>query len=164
MNAGAGEAEGTVLLFLHADTKLPPGFEHHVREVLDRPGTVAGAFRLGIDGALPGLRAIEWLANFRSIRMGMPYGDQAIFLRADRFREMGGFPEIPIMEDFAFMRGLRRLGRIGIAPVAVSTSDRRYEQFGVWRTTWINQLMIFAYMAGVSPAQLARWYRTGLRR
>ena len=164
MNAGARAAEGTVLLFLHADTRLPPGFEHHVLEILDRPDTVAGAFRLGIDGRFPGLRVIEWLANFRSICMGMPYGDQAIFIAADRFRRAGGFPEIPIMEDFAFMRRLRSRGRIGIARVAVTTSARRYDAYGFWRTTWINQLMIIAYLMGVSPARLARWYRAGLRR
>jgi rSAM/selenodomain-associated transferase 2 len=164
MNAGARAAEGAVLLFLHADTRLPPGFEHHVREVLDRPDTVAGAFRLGIEGPFPGLRAIEWLANFRSVFMGMPYGDQAIFIRADWFHRLGGFPDIPIMEDFAFMRRVQRQGRIGIAPVSVVTSARRYDEFGFWRTTWINQFMIVAYLTGVSPDRLARWYRSGLRR
>ncbi len=164
MNAGARVAEGAVLMFLHADTRLPLGFEHYVREILDRPDTVAGAFRLGIDGRFPGLRVIEWLANFRSICMGMPYGDQAIFIEADRFRRAGGFPEIPIMEDYAFMRRLRSQGRIGIARTAVTTSARRYDEYGFWRTTWINQLMILAYLVGVSPARLVRWYRSGLRR
>lgn len=164
MNAGAQAAQGDILLFLHADTRLPPGFEHHVLEVLDRPGTVAGAFRLRIEGGLRGLRVIEGLANFRSIAMGMPYGDQAIFLRADRFLRAGGFPEMPIMEDFAFMRKLRREGRIGIARASVITSSRRYDQMGFWRTTWINQLVILAYLMGVHPERLARWYRTGLRR
>jgi rSAM/selenodomain-associated transferase 2/rSAM/selenodomain-associated transferase 1 len=164
MNAGARAAEGTVLLFLHADTTLPPGFEHHVREILDRPDTVAGAFRLGIDGSFPGLRVIEWLANFRSICMGMPYGDQAIFITAQVFDRIGGFPEIPIMEDFAVMRRLRSQGRIGIARTAVTSSSRRYEELGFWRTTGINQLMIIAYLVGVSPARLARWYRSGLTR
>ena len=163
MNAGARAAEGDIFLFLHADTRLPPGFEHHVREILDRPDTVAGAFRLAIDGGFPGLRVIEWLANFRSIRMGMPYGDQAIFIRADRFHGAGGFPEIPIMEDFEFIRQRRREGRIGIAPVSAVTSARRYEEYGFLRTTWVNQLMIIAYLMGVPPRRLARWYRSGLR-
>ena len=164
MNAGARASRGDILLFLHADTRLPPGFEHHVREVLDRPDTVAGAFRLGIDGSLKGLRVIEWLANVRSVCMGMPYGDQAIFIEAARFVRAGGFPEIPIMEDFAFMRRLRREGRIGIAPVSVATSARRYNELGFWRATWINQLMIIGYLMGVSPERLARWYRSGVRR
>ena len=164
MNAGARASTGEILLFLHADTSLPPGFEHHVREVLDRPDTIAGAFRLSIDGRFPGLRVIEWLANFRSICMGLPYGDQAIFIEADRFRRVGGFPEIPIMEDYAFMRRLRGQGRIGIARVAVATSSRRYDEFGLWRTTWINQVIIIGYLTGVSPARLARLYRSGPRR
>jgi len=164
MNAGAEAAAGDILLFLHADTRLPPGFECHVREILGRPDTVAGAFRLAIDGGFQGLRVIERLANFRSVRMGMPYGDQAIFIRADRFHRAGGFPEIPIMEDFEFMRQLRREGRIGIAPVSAVTSARRYRDHGFWRTTWINQLMIIAYLLGVSPRRLTRWYRSGLRR
>jgi rSAM/selenodomain-associated transferase 2 len=164
MNAGARASRGDILLFLHADTRLPPGFEHHVREILERPDTVAGAFRLGIDSPFWGLWVIEWLANFRSVCMEMPYGDQAIFIEALRFHRLGGFPEIPIMEDFSFIRRLRREGRIGIAPVSVTTSARRYDRLGFWRTTGINQLMILTYLMGFSPDRLARWYRSGLRR
>jgi hypothetical protein len=115
-----------------------------------------------MEGDFRALRAIAWLAGFRSAFLGMPYGDQAIFLRARRFHEAGGFPEMPIMEDFALMRRLRREGRIGIAPVAAATSARRYRELGFWRTTGINQLMILGYLLGVSPERLARWYRTGL--
>jgi rSAM/selenodomain-associated transferase 2/rSAM/selenodomain-associated transferase 1 len=160
MNAGARAATGDTFLFLHADTCLPHGFEHHVRQILGRPGTVAGAFRLRFDGKSPALRLIELLANVRSTSRAMPYGDQAIFLQADRFNRAGGFPEMPLMEDFELMRRLRRQGRIEIAPVAAVTSARRYEQKGALRTAMLNKMIILAYVMGVSPDRLAHWYRS----
>jgi rSAM/selenodomain-associated transferase 2/rSAM/selenodomain-associated transferase 1 len=159
MNAGAQAAKGDTLLFLHADTCLPRDFEHHVQRVLSRPSTVAGAFQLRFDEQRPILWTIEQVANLRSVWMGMPYGDQAVFLKADRFHQAGGFPEIPLMEDFEFMRRLRPHGRIDIAPVPVVTSARRYERKGPLRTVMLNQLIILAFLIGVSPDRLARWYR-----
>jgi rSAM/selenodomain-associated transferase 2 len=158
MNAGATAAKGDILLFLHADTCLPERFDECVREALSRPDVVAGAFRLRFDSPRWGLRVIEWLANWRSTRLHMPYGDQAIFLRAETFHDIGGFPDIPVMEDFELMRRLRRRGRIRIAPVSVVTSARRWTERGVLKTTLINQAMIIAYLLGVSPSRLARWY------
>ncbi|NJM57975.1 MAG: glycosyltransferase, partial [Synechococcales cyanobacterium RU_4_20] len=90
----------------------------------------------------------------------MPYGDQAIFLKASLFRSMGGFPELPIMEDFELIRRLKQKGRIAIAPAAVLTSSRRWQKLSVFRTTLINQLVIIGYLLGVSPARLAHWYRS----
>jgi rSAM/selenodomain-associated transferase 2 len=160
MNAGARASRGSVLLFLHADTRLPYGFEEHVRRTLSSPGTVAGAFRHAIDGDESGLRLIEHLVNFRSGGLAMPYGDQGIFLPAGRFQEAGMFPEIPIMEDFELMRRLRRLGRVGIAPSSAVSSSRRYRQMGTLRTTCINQVMIAGYIVGIHPHRLVRWYRS----
>ena len=161
VNVGALAASGDVLLFLHGDTRLPPGFHQHVQGIMARPGTVAGAFSLGIDGTEIGLRIIEKLANFRSRVFQMPYGDQAIFLRANLFRSIGGFPEMPIMEDFVFIQRLKKEGRVVIAPIAVTTSSRRWKELGILKTTMINQAVLLAYFFGSDPERLVRWYRKG---
>ncbi len=163
MNAGAEVAEGTLLVFLHADTRLPEGFDDHVRRILTPSGVAAGAFQLQIDAPSARWRFIEKTANWRSRYLQMPYGDQAIFLRAELFREMGGFPDLPIMEDFELIRRLKGRGRIVIAPAAVLTSARRWEKLGALRTTLINQLMILGFYLGFEPSRLARWYRHAKR-
>lgn len=159
MNAGAAVATGDILLFLHADTHLPTSFDTLVRQALQNAGTVAGAFELRIDAQLRGLRLVEKMVNMRSHFLSMPYGDQAIFLKAATFHDLGGFPDLPIMEDFELMLGLRRQGRITIVPAPVVTSGRRWQKLGVVKTTLINQLIIAGYFLGVPPAQLVRWYR-----
>ncbi|MBD2560916.1 MULTISPECIES: TIGR04283 family arsenosugar biosynthesis glycosyltransferase [Nostoc] len=159
MNAGAVVASGEILLFLHADTCLPAGFDGMVRTALQQPGTVAGAFNLRIDASLLSLRWVEWGINVRSHFYQMPYGDQAIFLTKAVFQQIGGFPELPIMEDFELMRRLKRIGQIVIIPTPVVTSARRWLQKGVFKTTLLNQIVITAYLIGVSPERIRRWYR-----
>ena len=163
MNAGAELASGEILLFLHADTRLPENFAVHVHRILANPDFIAGAFRLRIDSELRGIRAIETLANWRSIHWQMPYGDQAIFLRAERFRAIGGFPYLPIMEDVELIRRLRKQGRIGIAPVPAVTSARRWVEKGLWKTTLHNQAYLAAYYLGVPPSRIRDWYDGGKR-
>jgi len=162
MNAGAAVSTGEILLFLHADTHLPTEFETLVRQALQNAGTVAGAFELRIDAQLRGLRLVERMVNMRSRFLSMPYGDQAIFLKAAIFNEIGGFPDLPIMEDFELMLRLRRLGRITLVPTPVLTSGRRWQKLGVVKTTLINQLIIAGYFLGIPPAQLVRLYRRKL--
>ncbi len=161
MNAGAAVATGSVLLFLHADTLLPQGFERHVHATLAGRGVVAGAFRLSINSSRGSLRLIEWAANLRARWLQMPYGDQAVFVTAETFRAMGGFPDLPIMEDFEMVRRLRRRGHIAIADATVATSARRWNALGPLRTTWTNQMVVLGYYLGVSPERLARWYHHG---
>ena len=158
MNAGARIAGGQILLFLHADTRLPEGFDERVRDVMTQPGVTAGAFKLRIDGASRSLRIIERAANWRSRRLQLPYGDQAIFVEKNLFHQIGGFPEIPIMEDFELICRLRKRGRIVIAPDPITTSARRWKQLGTWQTTLLNQAIILAYYLGVAPSRIARWY------
>ena len=159
MNAGARAASGELLLFLHADTLLPAGFAHEVRRILAEPGVAAGAFRLGIAGESLATRAIERGANWRSRLLQRPYGDQALFLTATRFVEVGGFADLPIMEDYELVRRLRRTGRVRLASSAVRTSHRRWSRQGAVRTTVRNQLAVAAYLFGVDPERIARLAR-----
>lgn len=158
MNAGAAAATGDILLFLHADTRLPIGFDIWARQALAKAGTVGGAFLLEIDALSKSLRLVETGVNWRSRFLQMPYGDQAIFLKTATFEILGGFPDLPLMEDFEFVRRLKKQGRIEIVPQPVLTSARRWQQLGVLKTTAINQIVIIAYFLGVSPDRLAFWY------
>jgi len=160
LNQGAQHATGEILLFLHADTQLPPHFQTEIQGVLAQEGVVAGAFPLTIENAGWGLRWVAWWTNQRSRWLQLPYGDQALFLKRSQFEAIGYFPLLPIMEDFELVRRLRKQGKIGLAQSPVLTSDRRWRKLGWVRTTLINQLMILGYFAGISPQTLATWYRS----
>lgn len=159
MNAGAAIAQGEVLLFLHGDTLLPSGYDDLIGAALAEPDTVGGAFDLAIAGQGLGLALVAWGVRWRSRWLGLPYGDQALFVRGAVFRQLGGFPVLPIMEDFVFVQALKRRGKLAIAPGTVITSNRRWQKLGILRTTAINQVMLLGYSVGISPQRLARWYR-----
>ncbi len=159
MNRGAAAAGGGLLFFLHADSRLPKGFDDLIRRALAVDDAAAGAFRLHIDAPGAKLRFVEFWANLRSRALGMPYGDQGLVIGSDHFKHLGGFPILPIMEDFEMVRRLRARGRIVILPAAIRTSARRWLNLGVGRTTLINQAIVLAYLVGVPPQRLARLYR-----
>jgi rSAM/selenodomain-associated transferase 2 len=161
MNTGVTVATGEILLFLHADTQLSPGFDLAVRETLIKPGIIAGAFTLKIDASTWGLRLIEWGVKMRSRFLQMPYGDQAIFMTKQAFLAHGKFPEIPIMEDFELIRSLQKSGKIAPVPIPVTTSPRRWLRKGILKTTLINQIVIVFYTLGMSPTKIVNWYRSG---
>jgi rSAM/selenodomain-associated transferase 2 len=158
MNYGASRASGDTLLFLHADTQLPTDFNEHVSRVLRNPEISAGAFSLRIEGESRSLRIIELGIRIRSRFFHLPYGDQALFLRRNTFSALDGFKEIEIMEDLELVRRLKRIGRIEVVQASVLTSARRWNQFGILKTTVINQVAIAAYLAGVSSDRIAAFY------
>ena len=159
LNHGARMASGKILLFLHADTRLPAGFARPILDCLEKPTTIAGAFSLTIEDAGLLLKTICFWANLRSRLLQLPYGDQAIFIRRDDFLRLGGFPETPIMEDFIFIRRAAQEGRITTLPQRVTTSARRWQRRGIIRTTLINQLVILGFYARVPLRKLASLYR-----
>jgi rSAM/selenodomain-associated transferase 2 len=160
MNAGAAVAAGEILIFLHADTRLPQRALALIDEALARETTIGGAFDLRIDSRRPIVKVIARIASLRSRLTRIPYGDQAIFIRRDRFDRLGGYPEIPLMEDVALMRGIKRAGKmIVFIPEPVTTSARRWEQEGVLYATLRNWLLLSAYLLGVAPDKLTKYYK-----
>ena len=158
MNIGAQQASGDILLFLHADTRLPPTALGDIAAVLKDPRYLGGRFDLKLDGDHPMLKVVGAMINYRSRITHIGTGDQAIFVRREVFVRVGGFPDIPLMEDIAFCRALKRLGGIACLRTKVISSARRWESEGVWQTIakmWILKLL---YLAGVSPAKLKRFY------
>ncbi len=158
MNAGAAAARGAWLVFLHADSKLPPDWVDVVRQAENKPGVVGGAFRLVLDSRDWRARLIEWGVRARVALFGLPYGDQAIFVRRDVFDALGGYRDWPLMEDVDFVRRLASAGRLFVAASPVVTSARRWERDGWLRRSLGNILLTVRFLLGASPARLAQRY------
>ena len=160
MNAGASHAGGEILLFLHADTLLPPDALLLVAAAMADRGAVGGAFDLAFASPRPAFKVIAAVASCRSRLTRIPFGDQAIFLRRDCFQRIGGYREIPIMEEVELMGRIRRRGeRIVIIDRPVLTSPRRWEKEGLLCCTLRNWLLQLLFRFGVAPERLAKLYR-----
>lgn len=164
LNAGARHCRSENILFLHADTVVPLGFDTELHMMLLGRRVVAGAFSLSVDSNLRGIRVVECLVNLRSRWLGRPYGDQGLFITREWFMKVGGYPNLPFLDDYEMIRQLSQQGRIAISSKRVVTSGRRWEALGVVRTTIVNQLVIGAYHIGVPVPRLRAWYRGVLSR
>ncbi|MXZ01184.1 glycosyltransferase [Candidatus Poribacteria bacterium] len=158
LNTGAASASGDILVFLHADIWLEPGALEAVATAL-ASGHVGGGFQQKIDGTHLLYRAIEIAGNMRGKYLKVFYGDSGIFLRRVDFEKIGGFPEIPILEEMEFSKQLRRLGKTTLITPYIHISARRWETKGIVRTTLNNWLITLLYFLKFSPAQLAKLYR-----
>jgi len=163
LRAGASAAATEAILFLHADTRLPMGFAAAVEAALSDSRVAGGAFGFRFDegGVALGaaLRIVEWGTRLRGRALGLPFGDQAIFLRRADLDEMGGVPQSPLMEDLDLVRAIKRRGRLALLPIDAFTSPRRYRERGVWRTVGQHLLLQLGYALGIDRDRLAALYR-----
>jgi rSAM/selenodomain-associated transferase 2 len=156
MNVGAAAAGGDWLWFLHADSRLPPGW---LRGFTALPPTVAGGwFRFALDAAAWQARLIEAGVRWRGRAFALPYGDPGLFVRRATFERLGGFAELPLLEDVDFVRRLRRSAPVAEIPLPLATSARRWQRDGWLRRSARNLAIITLYLVGVGPTRLARWY------
>ena len=164
MNAGAAMARGDALLFLHADTRLPPNADRLILDGLAASGRLWGRFDVAIASPHPLLKITAGLMNWRSRLTGIATGDQAIFVRRSVFQSCGGYPNLPLMEDIAISGALKRAGRPLCLSQQVVTSARRWERQGVVRTIFLMWRLRLAYFFGADPAQLAERYGYPVRK
>jgi rSAM/selenodomain-associated transferase 2 len=165
MNAGASIAKGEVLIFLHADTELPSRALKKIEAVIEKRGLMAGAFDLGIQSNQLIFKVIAFLGSLRSRLNRIPYGDQAIFLRRKYFNNVGGYKEIPLMEDVELMWRIKRMGgKVWILNDRVMTSPRRWEEEGLVFCILRNWTLQILYFLGVSPHKLVNFYKSTFRK
>ena len=158
MNAAAWEAQGDLLLFLHADSHVSPQSYQKMIETMGNESYLGGAFSLQIDSPLPALKRVARWANWRSRYLNLVYGDQGIFVRREIFKELKGYSPLPICEDLDFFRRLKKRGSVILLKEEAVTSPRRWLAEGVGFTTFRNIVIVTLFLIGFSPATLSRWY------
>lgn len=158
MNAGAAVTTGDILWYIHADCQVPADALDLLRQAVLHPGVVGGGLHLRFDQRSLALDYLAASSNLRARRLNWIFGDQAMFIRRDVFDSVGGFPELPLMEDLEMSRILRRRGRLVVLPTTVTASARRLVDRGVWRMTGLMQLLKLQYLLGVDPERIRQRY------
>lgn len=161
MNAGARHCSGEVLWFVHADTEIDPAALAQIRAAMSDPEVVGGGLTLRFDRRSPGLNYLAYTSNARARHLRHIFGDQAMFIRRGVFDELGGFPDLAIMEDLEMSRRLARRGPLTVLPATSTASARRLVEHGVWRMIVFMQYLKLLYFAGVDPERIRRRYAAG---
>lgn len=161
MNEGARHAGGDVLWFVHADTAVDPAALGQIRACLADPAVVGGGLTIRFDRRTPGLNHLAWTSNARARRLHHIFGDQAMFIRRGVFDELGGFPDLAIMEDLEMSRLLHRRGTLCLLPATSTASSRRFTAHGTWRMVAFMQYLKLLYFAGVDPERIRALYAAG---
>ncbi|MAI77487.1 MAG: glycosyltransferase [Deltaproteobacteria bacterium] len=159
LEAGWRAVSADIVLFLHADTRLEAGWSSAIAGAMKEPGVVGGAFQLCFGDPGFGFRWIEFFVRIRVALFGLPYGDQAIFIRRPVLEAMGGLRPVPIMEDLDLVQGMKKYGRMQSLPLKATTSARRYADQGLLRTVLLHGLALLAWRFGVDRERIARWSR-----
>ncbi|TDX48357.1 TIGR04283 family arsenosugar biosynthesis glycosyltransferase [Orenia marismortui] len=159
MNVGAELAEGDVILFLHSDSRLEEGAILAIQDAIEDQKIIGGNFSLKIDDNSWALGFISWTSNLRAKYLKLAFGDQGIFVRRKVFSDLGGYPEIELMEDWEFSKKMSKRGKLAYLPNKIYTSARRWHKFGIWKTIFLMHKIKLLYILGVSPAKLNQIYR-----
>ena len=159
LQVGFEASKSDVVLFLHADTRLPEGWERAVVAALDDSEFVGGAFRLRFDERSRRMRLVEFTARLRIALLCFPFGDQALFVRRSVLSEIGGVPDVPVMEDVDLVYAMKQRGRLALLPLPATTSTRRYREGGVGRVSLAHFLAFAGWALNVDRERLARWLR-----
>lgn len=161
MNTGTAHTTGEVLWFVHADTHVDPAALGQLRAALADAGVVGGGLTIRFDRDTAALRFLAWSSTQRARRLHQVFGDQAMFVRRSVFQALGGFPDLPLMEDLELSRRLHRAGRLVVLPAVCTASTRRFDAHGTVRMIAFMQYLKLLYFAGVDPARIAERYAAG---
>jgi rSAM/selenodomain-associated transferase 2 len=161
LNAAAEAAAGQTLWVHHVDTVTESAALPQLLRELRRPGVVGGGLTLRFDRRSPGLSYLAWTSNIRARRLGWIFGDQTMFVRRDALEAVGGFPDLPLMEDLEVCRRLRRVGELVVIPAMSTASSRRFDVHGTWPMVAFMQYLKVRHLCGADPAETARRYRAG---